>query len=89
MKRGGEAQARTRAGAQRQLQMAEESAGTGKSRCHGAEFAKEFMKRFTAGDVALGDLLRDLRVEYARDKHNIMGLLYALYSNGDVMIARG
>ena len=54
-----------------------------------AEFAKEFMKRFTAGDVALGDLLRDLRVEYARDKHNIMGLLYALYSNGDVMIARG
>ncbi|KPV50711.1 hypothetical protein SE17_25315 [Kouleothrix aurantiaca] len=54
-----------------------------------AEFAKEFVRRFTAGDVALGELLRDLRVEYARDKHNIMGLLYALYSNGDVMIARG
>ncbi|MFN8481381.1 MAG: CHAT domain-containing protein [Kouleothrix sp.] len=54
-----------------------------------AEFAKEFVRRFAAGNQPLGELLRDLRVEYARDKHNIMGLLYALYSNGDVMIARG
>ena len=53
-----------------------------------AEFAKEFLRRFTGGGVTLGELLRDMRVEYARDKHNIMGLLYALYSNGDVVIER-
>jgi hypothetical protein len=53
-----------------------------------AEFAKEFMKRFTAGGCTLGELLRDMRVEYAEQKNNIMGLVYALYSSGAVCIQR-
>jgi CHAT domain len=53
-----------------------------------AEFAKEFMKRFTAGGCTIGELLRDMRVEYAEQKNNIMGLVYALYSSGDVRIQR-
>ncbi|MFN8502319.1 CHAT domain-containing protein [Kouleothrix sp.] len=55
----------------------------------GAEFGQEFLKRFTAGGQPVGKLLRDLRMEYATKKNNIMGLLYALYSNGEVAIARG
>jgi len=53
-----------------------------------AEFAKEFMKRFTAGGCTIGELLRDMRVEYAEQKNNIMGLVYALYSSGEVCIQR-
>ncbi len=53
-----------------------------------AEFAKEFLKRFTAGGCTIGELLRDMRVEYAEQKNNIMGLVYALYSSGDVCIQR-
>ena len=53
-----------------------------------AEFAKTFIQRFAAGGVTLGELLRDMRVEYLEQKNNIMGLVYALYSNGDVTIQR-
>jgi len=53
-----------------------------------AEFAKEFMRRFTAGGCTIGELLRDMRVEYAEQKNNIMGLVYALYSSGEVCIQR-
>jgi len=53
-----------------------------------AEFAKEFMRRFTAGNTTIGELLRDMRVEYAEQKNNIMGLVYALYSSGEVCIQR-
>jgi hypothetical protein len=53
-----------------------------------AEFAKEFLKRFVAGGVTLGELLRDMRVEYLEQKNNIMGLVYALYSSGEVRVQR-
>lgn len=53
-----------------------------------AEFAKEFLKRFIAGGVSLGELLRAMRIEYLERKNNIMGLVYALYSSGDVTIQR-
>jgi hypothetical protein len=53
-----------------------------------AEFAKEFIKRFAAGGITLGELLRDMRVEYLEQKNNIMGLVYALYSSGEVVVKR-
>jgi hypothetical protein len=53
-----------------------------------AEFAKEFIKRFAAGGITLGQLLRDMRLEYLEQKNNIMGLVYALYSSGEVVIQR-
>lgn len=54
-----------------------------------AEFAREFLTRFTAGGKPLGDLLLELRREYLEQKNNVMGLLYALYSNGEVVVSRG
>lgn len=53
-----------------------------------AEFAKEFIKRFAAGNKPLGELLLELRLEYLEQKNNIMGLVYALYSSGEVVIKR-
>jgi hypothetical protein len=53
-----------------------------------AEFAKEFIKRFAVGGQPLGDLLLDMRREYLEQKNNVMGLVYALYSSGDVMVQR-
>ena len=53
-----------------------------------AEFAREFLKRFIAGEKPLGELLLDLRSEYLEQKHNVLGLVYALYSSGDVVVRR-
>jgi CHAT domain-containing protein len=53
-----------------------------------AEFAREFLTRFIAGDETLGELLLDLRRKYLQEKNNIMGLVYALYSSGDVVVQR-
>lgn len=54
-----------------------------------AEFAKEFLSRFTAGGQTLGELLLDLRRKYLIDKNNVMGLVYACYSSGEVVVQRG
>lgn len=54
-----------------------------------AEFAQTFMGRFVLGDTPLGELLLQLRREYLLEKNNVMGLVYALYSSGDVIISRG
>ncbi len=53
-----------------------------------AEFAQTFLQRFVAGDQPLGELLLDLRREYLTEKNNVMGLVYALYSSGDVVVTR-
>lgn len=53
-----------------------------------AEFAQKLIERFAAGNAAVGDLLLDLRREYLTDKNNVMGLVYALYSNGDLIVNR-
>jgi hypothetical protein len=53
-----------------------------------AEFARAFLERFTKGDQPLGELLRDLRRSYIDEKKNMMGLLYALYSSGHVVVQR-
>jgi len=33
-------------------------------------------------------LLLDMRREYLEQKNNVMGLVYALYSSGDVVVQR-
>ncbi len=53
-----------------------------------AEFAKLFIERFCKGNVTLGELLLELRQEYLKDKNNVMALLYALYSSGEVVVKR-
>jgi hypothetical protein len=53
-----------------------------------AEFAKDFIRRFAAGGQPLGELLLDMRREYLEQKNNVMGLVYALYSSGDVVVQR-
>jgi CHAT domain-containing protein len=53
-----------------------------------AEFAKDFIRRFAAGGQPLGELLLNMRCEYLEQKNNVMGLVYALYSSGDVVVQR-
>jgi hypothetical protein len=54
-----------------------------------AEFAKEFLTRFAQGNQRLGDILLNMRREYLLKKNNVMGLVYALHSSGDIYISRG
>jgi hypothetical protein len=54
-----------------------------------AEFAKEFITRFVAGGPKLGELLLDMRREYLLNKNNVMGLVYALHSSGEIYVNRG
>jgi CHAT domain len=54
-----------------------------------AEFAKEFLTRFIKGEQNLGDILLDLRRKYLLEKNNVMGLVYALHSSGEVCVVRG
>jgi CHAT domain len=54
-----------------------------------AEFAKEFLTRFAQGGQKLGDILLDMRREYLLNKNNVMGLVYALHSSGEIYISRG
>ncbi len=53
-----------------------------------AEFAPVLLRRFVAGNTRLGDLLRDLRREYLREKRNVLPLIYALYSNAELIVTR-
>ncbi len=53
-----------------------------------AEFAQEFLQRFAAGGQMLGELLLDMRRTYLTKKNNVMGLVYALYSSGEVVVQR-
>jgi hypothetical protein len=52
-----------------------------------ADFAKQFITRFSKGNTPIGDLLLALRQEYLTKHNNVMGLLYALYSSGEVMVS--
>jgi hypothetical protein len=54
-----------------------------------AEFAKDFLTRFAQGGQKLGDILLDMRREYLLKKNNVMGLVYALHSSGEIYISRG
>lgn len=53
-----------------------------------SEFARQFIQRFAAGNMPIGKLLLDMRREYVLQKRNVMGLAYALYSDGDILVKR-
>jgi hypothetical protein len=53
-----------------------------------SEFAQQFLSRFVAGGQRLGDLLLDMRREYLLNKNNVMGLVYALHSSGEIYVQR-
>lgn len=50
-----------------------------------AEWARRFFDKFLAGEP-VGQIFLDLRQQFFRDHHNILGLLYALYCDGDTRI---
>jgi hypothetical protein len=51
-----------------------------------AEWARRFFDRFLAGE-SLGQVFLDLRREFYYEHNNLLGLLYALYVDGDTHIA--
>jgi hypothetical protein len=53
-----------------------------------AEWAMRFFDRFLAGEP-LGQVFLDLRREFYTDHNNLLGLLYALYVDGDTQIVPG
>jgi hypothetical protein len=53
-----------------------------------AEWARRFFDRFLAGG-SLGQIALDLRREFFYEHNNLLGLLYALYVDGDTQIVPG
>jgi len=53
-----------------------------------SEWAKRFFRRFLAGEP-LGRACLELRREFYYQHHNLMGLLYALYVDGDTQVVPG
>jgi hypothetical protein len=53
-----------------------------------AEWARRFFKHFLTGR-SLGQVLLDLRREFYYQHNNLLGLLYALYCDGDTQIVPG
>jgi hypothetical protein len=53
-----------------------------------AEWARRFFDRFLAGE-SLGQIFLDLRREFYYGHNNLLGLLYALYVDGDPQIVPG
>lgn len=51
------------------------------------EWANRFFKRFLTGQKSLGELFLELRREFYYEDKNILGLLYALYVDGDTYIS--
>jgi hypothetical protein len=55
----------------------------------GAEFATKFIEAFASGEKPVGEVLLDLRKWYLKERRNVMGLVYALHSSGDLIVERG
>ncbi len=51
------------------------------------EFANRFFRRFLAAEQSLGEIFLEMRREFFFNHHNIMGLLYALYIDGDTALS--
>jgi hypothetical protein len=56
--------------------------------CFAAEWATRFFRRFLAGEP-LGQALLGLRREFYEGHRNLLGLLYALYCDGDTQVVPG
>ncbi|HEY0601324.1 MAG TPA: hypothetical protein VGD58_00370 [Herpetosiphonaceae bacterium] len=53
-----------------------------------AAFAQELIARLVQGNTTLGEIVLDLRRKFLREKRNVLGLLYTLYSSNDITITR-
>jgi len=54
-----------------------------------AEWARRFFRHFLVGKKSLGQIVLDLRQEFYTKHNNLMGLLYALYVDGDTQVVPG
>lgn len=52
------------------------------------EWANRFFKRFLGSDKSLGDIFLELRREFYFKHNNLMGLVYALYVDGDTYLSQ-
>ncbi|MCA9979640.1 MAG: CHAT domain-containing protein [Anaerolineales bacterium] len=50
-------------------------------------FAKRFFERFLKGEASLGEIFLALRREFYFEQNNVMGLVYALYVDGDTKLS--
>jgi hypothetical protein len=51
------------------------------------EFAKRFFEQFLKAEASLGEIFLALRREFYFENHNLLGLLYALYVDGDTRLS--
>ncbi len=51
-----------------------------------AEFAKTFIAEFAKGEETLGEIFLRMRRRYRDEHNNVMGLVYALYTSGDLRV---
>lgn len=51
-----------------------------------AEWARRFFDRFLYQEKSIGEIFLELRREFYYQHHNILGLLYALYCDGDTRL---
>jgi hypothetical protein len=54
-----------------------------------AEWAKRFFERFLFQEKTVGEVFLELRREFYTDHNNILGLIYALYCDGDTRVTPG
>lgn len=52
-----------------------------------AHWAQRFFEEFVKGDKCVGEIFLKLRREYLQQYNNVLGLIYALYCDGDVRLA--
>jgi hypothetical protein len=54
-----------------------------------AAWARAFFDHFLAGNRSLGETFLTLRRRFLREENNLLGLLYALYCDGDIRVLPG
>lgn len=54
-----------------------------------AEWARRFFERFLCEEKPLGQIMLELRREFYGNYNNLLGLLYALYCDGDTIVTPG
>jgi pimeloyl-ACP methyl ester carboxylesterase len=52
-----------------------------------AHWAQRFFEEFLQGEQSVGQIFLALRREYLAQYNNVLGLMYALYCNGDIRLA--
>jgi pimeloyl-ACP methyl ester carboxylesterase len=52
-----------------------------------AHWAQRFFEEFVKGEACVGEIFLKLRKEYLKEYNNVLGLMYALYCDGDIRLA--